>query len=142
MKPSLEVPSVWLAVTLFVGLVAGLRWVVLTFPGGRRRYIFCRRPVWLVRFVSGELPVLTTLFQGAPVTGLVFWWLCSMGFSPAMPWLYGVTGGWCGVLAVALVNAGRKSRLEGQYTLMLALLGAVLLMLAAAGIYASWRVLC
>lgn len=121
----------------FVGLVGALHLVVQGFPGVRQRYLFCRRPCWVVRFLAGELSVLATLFQGVPVAGFIAWWLCAMGLSPGTPWLFGALSGWCGLLAVVLVNAGRNSRLEGGRSLLLALLAAILLLLTVVGVVAG-----
>lgn len=116
---------------LFALVTSCLAWVLhlvmQEFPGDRRRYLFCTHPLWLWRFINGELSVCRTFLQGGLQTASVAWGLCAMGLAPTPSWLTVLQGAWSILLGFALLNAGRKSQLEGVRSIWLAALIAVLL---------------
>lgn len=104
-------------------VVATVVWMVVAFlPGERRRWIFQPRPVWLMCWLRGELSVPVTLLTGGPLVAGIGWWVYAMGCGPGGGWQWLLAGGWSLMLAVALLNAVRKSRAQGGLcTLMVAL---------------------
>lgn len=105
--------------------------LMVMMPGQRQRWIFRRQPFWLWRWLNGELSVSATFWQGGPLMVLAFWWLCRMGYGPHGILMSLLPGLWALGLAVALFNAGRKSRAEGGSCIRLAGMVAALLWMAA-----------
>lgn len=102
-----------IAVILAGGLLTlGVYGLIRVWPAERHRWIFSRRPGWLIRWLCGELSLPATFWAGGPLIALLAWWVCAMGYTPGSPVLHGATVLWLGALGVSLVNAARKSRLS------------------------------
>ncbi|KNC93270.1 hypothetical protein [Trabulsiella odontotermitis] len=116
----------WLCVA---PVVAAVVWaVVVRLPGERRRWIFQPRPVWLLCWLRGELSLPVTLLTGGPMVAGMAWWVCATGYGPDGGWQWLMVAGWCGLLAVALLNAARKSHPEGLLCVVLVILVTLLLL--------------
>lgn len=108
-----EFPVLCLWMLGAVALSAGVWMVVVVLPGRRDRCIFRRNQAGPLRWLRGEYSVLCTLLTGGPLAAAGLWWVCVAGLLPVGPWLELVVGLWCLLLAVALLNAARKSHPEG-----------------------------
>ncbi|HHA1936298.1 TPA: hypothetical protein ACOEP6_004812 [Enterobacter ludwigii] len=112
-------------------LIAGvIGWIQTTWPSRRRRWIFVPRPCWLVRWLCGDIGPGGTLWQGGVLMPGVFWWGLTSGLIPASPFLHGGLAAWGLLLAVALVNAGRKADLRARARWLLSVLTAAVLVQA------------
>jgi hypothetical protein len=123
-----------LAIILTGGLLlaAGVYGFIRAWPSERHRWIFSRRPGWLVRWLCGDLSLTATFWSGGPLVVLLIWWVCRMGYSPGDPVLHSATALWLCGLGVALVNAARKSRLSRVGGAGIAVVAAGLLLGAGA----------
>lgn len=128
----------WLMVCALGVVTACMIGVVRGVPGVRRRVLFGRKPVWFCRFVRGELSVWATVWQGGPVCAFAVWWVSAMGYAPPAVWLgYGGMV-WCGVWAVAAMNAARKSQLRGIRCVGISLMIGLLWVVGAWGGGVMW----
>lgn len=108
-------------------------WAVMVgLPAERRRCIFTRRPLWPLRWLQGEYPLSVTLLTGGPLAAVVLWWLSAAGVGPTGVWLPLTGALWCLLLAVALLNAARKSQPEGAACAGLVMLVTLLLLAGGA----------
>ncbi|KFD24785.1 hypothetical protein [Yokenella regensburgei] len=119
-------------------LSAGVWGVVVVLPGTRDRCIFRRNQAGPLRWLRGEYSVACTMLTGGPVAAPGLWWVSAAGLVPAGIWLHLAVALWCLLLAVALLNAARKSHPEGAacagvvILVTLLLLGAGVLVLRCA----------
>lgn len=105
-------------------------WVQITWPSRRRRWVFASRPCWLVRWLCGDLAPGETLWKGGVLVAVLFWWGYTAGVIPPSPLLHGVFAIWGALLAVAMVNSGRKTRLRTRGRCLLSVTATMVVILA------------
>lgn len=114
-------------------LCAGVWTVLVALPGTRDRCIFRRNQHSPLRWLRGEYSVACTLLTGGPAAAAGLWWIFSAGLIPAGGWLQLVVALWFLLLAIALLNAARKSQPEGVACAGVVVVVALLLL--GAGIF-------
>lgn len=108
----------WLVAFGLIVLLSHL--AMLWFPAARRRRIFATPAPGVWRWLLGEFSLSATLGGGLAGAGALAWACFALGEWPLLSWGLLLVGGASLTLGVALLNAGRKSRVSGMPCLGLA----------------------